>query len=106
MHWYFLIISALIDAVYGIAIYHSKGFTVVKPAALAVLSAILTSYFLALAMKSIPAGVSFMVWSGVASLGVVLYGIIVLQESACIARLSMMLLIIIGVGGLKLMEST
>ncbi|MCX8495434.1 MAG: SMR family transporter [Akkermansiaceae bacterium] len=106
MHWYFLIVSALIDTVYGIAIYHSKGFTQVRPAALAVLSAILTSYFLALAMRAIPAGVSFMVWSGVASLGVALYGIIILQESVSIARLSMMLLIIIGVGGLKLMEPT
>lgn len=103
MYWYCLLFSAAIDVIYGVSIYHSKGFTLIKPSALAVCAAVATSYFLALAMKGIPAGVSFMVWSGLASLGVAIYGVFALGEAANLPRLAMMALILVGVGGLKLM---
>ncbi len=104
MSWYYLLLAAVVEAVYGIAVFHSKGFTLAKPTALAICAAATTTYLLALAMRGIPAGVSFLVWSGIASLGVVTYGVIALDEPLGLARLAMMALIIIGVGGLKLLS--
>lgn len=104
MYWYYLIASAALDAIFGITLYQSKGLTLLKPSALAICAAISTSYLLALAMKGIPAGISFVVWSGLASLGVTIYGIFALGEAANLPRLAMMALILVGVGGLKLMS--
>ena len=72
------------------------------PSALAVLSAMATTWLLALAMKELPMGLSFVVWSGVGALIIVLYGIIALGEPVNIARVCMMVMIMSGVIGLKL----
>ncbi len=106
MSWYYLLAAAAIDAVYGVAIHYSKGFSVVWPTLTALTAAACTSYLLALSMKGIPAGVAFVVWSGLGSLGVVIYGICALGEPLNFARAAMMLLILIGVGGLKLHSPT
>jgi len=103
--WVYLLLAAVAEAMYGIGLYHSRGFTVLWPSVLAVIAGLLTTWWLAMAMKGLPIGLSFVVWSGLAALGTALYGIIALHESRDLIRISMMGLILVGVVGLKFTSS-
>ncbi|TLD69974.1 QacE family quaternary ammonium compound efflux SMR transporter [Phragmitibacter flavus] len=99
--WIYLLSAAVFEAMYGIGLYYSKGFTVLWASVFAVISGIATTILLGLAMKGLPVGVSFVVWSGLAAVGTAIYGMTVLGESHGAIRISMMLLILAGVVGLK-----
>ncbi len=101
MHWIHLLIAAFAEALYGIFLFHSRGFTLLWPSIGAITAGILTTVFLAISMKTLPVGLAFVVWSGLAALGTVLYGIAMLGESRDPMRLALMGMILIGILGLK-----
>jgi quaternary ammonium compound-resistance protein SugE len=101
MHWIHLLIAAIAEALYGICLFHSRGFTLLWPSVGAVAAGVLTTFFLGLSMKTLPVGLAFVVWSGLAALGTVLYGIAMLGESRDPLRLFLMGMILIGIVGLK-----
>ncbi len=100
--WLCLILAAIAEALFGIGLFHSRGFTVFWPATLAVVAGIGTSILLGISMRTLPIGLSFVVWSGLASLATAGYGIICLNEPRDLTRLFLMGLIIAGVAGLKM----
>jgi quaternary ammonium compound-resistance protein SugE len=102
MSWLYLLLAAVAEALYGIGLYHSRGFTKLWPSTLGIVAGIATTWLLALAMKGMSIGVAFVVWSGLAAIGTAIYGIAALGESRDLARLAMMGLILAGVVGLKL----
>ena len=101
MGWFVLLLSAIADVFYGIGLYHSRGFTVLGPSLLAGSMAVTTTVLLSYSMKTIPAGTAFAAWSGIATIGIALYGLHQLGESRDLFRLSMIGLILAGVIGLK-----
>lgn len=101
MNWVTLLLAALAETAYGVAVYHSRGFTQPWPTLWAVVSGVATTILLGLAMKSLPIGVSFVVWSGLAAIGTAIYGIAVLGEPRDATRVGMMLMILAGIVGLK-----
>jgi len=103
--WMYLLLAAVAEALYGIGLYHSRGFTTLWPSVLAIVAGLLTTWWLALAMKGLPIGVAFVVWSGLAAIGTALYGMMALKESHDLVRVSMMGLILLGVVGLKFTSS-
>jgi quaternary ammonium compound-resistance protein SugE len=103
--WISLTLAAIAEAAYGIALYHSRGFTVAVPSTLSVVAGIATTILLGISMKSLPIGVAFVVWSGLAALGTAGYGMIVLGESKDLLRLALMAMILGGVAGLKFTSS-
>ncbi|MEI8340823.1 MAG: multidrug efflux SMR transporter [Verrucomicrobiota bacterium] len=103
--WIYLIVSAVCEVFFGIGVYHSRGFTLPWPSALAVGAGIITTLFLSLGMKHLPIGLSFVVWSGLAAVGTAAYGILFLGESRDLVRLGLMALIVAGSFGLKLTSS-
>ena len=102
MSWVYLLLAAVAEALYGIGLFHSRGFTVLWPSVLGIVAGIATTWLLALAMKGMSIGVAFVVWSGLAAIGTATYGIIMLGEARDAARLGMMGLILAGVVGLKM----
>jgi len=102
MSWVYLLSAAIAEALYGIGLYHSRGFTALWPSVLGITAGIGTTWLLALAMKGMSIGVAFVVWSGLAAIGTAAYGILVLGEARSALRLGMMALILAGVVGLKL----
>jgi quaternary ammonium compound-resistance protein SugE len=102
MSWVYLLSAAIAEALYGIGLYHSRGFTVLWPSVLGIVAGIATTWLLALAMKGMSIGLAFVVWSGLAAVGTAAYGIAALGEPRDLVRLGMMALILIGVIGLKL----
>lgn len=105
MSWIYLLLAAVAEALYGIGLYHSRGFTALWPSVLGIVAGIATTWLLALAMKGLSIGVAFVIWSGLAAIGTAAYGIIALGESRDLLRLGMMGLILAGIVGLKLTSS-
>ena len=100
--WVLLILAAAAESAYGIAVYHSRGFTLLWPSLGAVVAGITTSILLGWSMKDLPVGLAFAAWSGLAALGTVAYGILALGESASLVRLALIGLVLAGIVGLKL----
>ena len=103
--WIYLILAAIAEALFGIGLFHSRGFSVFWPSLLAVAGGLATAILLGIAMKQLPIGLAFVVWSGLAALGTAAYGMIALGEPRDTVRILCMVLILGGVGGLKYTSS-
>lgn len=104
MYWALLILAAIAEALFGIATFYARGFTQLWPSVGAVIAGTSTAILLGFAMKGLPLGVAFAVWSGLAAVGTVVFGIIYLGESRSPLQLGLIAMILIGVAGLKLIS--
>ena len=102
MSWIILIAAGLFEVVWAAALKMSNGFTNIKADILFVVGMALSVGLLSLAMKAIPMGTAYAVWTGIGAVGGVVAGLIFFGESASILRLVSIALIIIGIVGLKL----
>lgn len=103
MHWILLFIAGLFEISWAIGLKFSHGFTQLIPSILTVICMVLSFYFLALALKSLPLGTAYAVWTGIGTIGTVLFGIILFKEPATAMRLVCIALIVSGITGLKLL---
>jgi quaternary ammonium compound-resistance protein SugE len=104
MAWFYLFVAGLFECGWAIALKYSDGFTRLWPSLISLVVAGLSFWLLGLAMRTIPAGTAYAVWTGIGIIGVGLYGIVFWQESAGTFRLLFLLMILGGVIGLKLVE--
>jgi quaternary ammonium compound-resistance protein SugE len=104
MAWAILVGAGLLEIVWAIALKQTDGFTRFWPSAIGVTAAIVSFVLLATALKTLPVGTAYAVWVGVGALGVALAGIVALGESASPLRLAFLVLILIGIVGLKVVE--
>ncbi|MBO4553744.1 quaternary ammonium compound efflux SMR transporter SugE [bacterium] len=102
MSWIVLVAAGLFEVVWATALKMSNGFTNIKADILFVVGMALSVGLLSLAMKAIPMGTAYAVWTGIGAVGGVVAGLIFFGESASILRLVSIALIIIGIVGLKL----
>ena len=102
--WIVLLVSGLFETVWAAALAASDGFRRVGPTALFAVSCAISMAGLAYALRSIPVGTGYAVWTGVGATGAALYGIVVLGEPATLARIVCLLLIVSGIVGLKLVH--
>ena len=99
-----LIIAGISEVVWATALKMSNGFTNVKADIVFVIGTAMSVWLLSVAMKSIPMGTAYAVWTGIGAIGGVIVGIIMFGEAATLLRLASVVLIIIGIAGLKLSE--
>jgi len=102
MAWVILVAAGLLEVGWAIGLKYTEGFTRLWPTAGTVLAMILSMWLLGLATKSLPVGTAYTVWVGIGAVGTVVLGIAFLGESANVARLVSVALIVLGVVGLKL----
>ena len=105
MEWLHLFIAGLFEISWAIGLKYSHGFTQIIPSIITVICMILSFYFLALALKHLPLGTAYAVWTGIGTLGTVILGIILFKEPATAMRLLCILLIMSGITGLKLLTN-
>lgn len=99
--WAVLVVSGLLETVWAIGVARTDGFTRLGPS-LAVLAAMAASvYGLSLATRVLPVGTAYAVWTGIGTVGAVIYGILVLGEPRTAARLACLGLIVAGILGLR-----
>ncbi|OCQ52463.1 Quaternary ammonium compound-resistance protein SugE [Photorhabdus australis subsp. thailandensis] len=102
MSWFILVIAGLFEVVWAVGLKYTHGFTRLVPSLITVSAIALSMGLLAYAMKGLPVGTAYGVWTGIGAVGTAIFGIIVLGESASIARVLSIVLIVAGIIGLKL----
>lgn len=101
MAWFILIIAGMFETVWAIALKYSEGFTRLWPSLLTAGAMALSVYLLAVALKSLPLGTAYTVWTGIGAVGTVIYGIIVFSESKDFLKILFVLMIVGGIIGLR-----
>jgi quaternary ammonium compound-resistance protein SugE len=102
MAWIWLTLAGLLEIVWAIGLKYTAGFTRLVPSAITVAAMAASVYFLALAVRTIPIGTGYAVWTGIGAVGVAVLGIILFNEPKDLIRVGSILLIVAGIAGLKL----
>lgn len=102
--WILLLIAGLLEVVWAIGLKYTEGFSRFTPSVITIAAMILSVWLLALALKGIPVGTGYAVWTGIGAVGTAILGIVLFNETATIARLLCIGLIVAGIFGLKLVS--
>jgi quaternary ammonium compound-resistance protein SugE len=102
MAWMILFLAGLFEIGWAVCLKYSKGFTLLWPTVGFGVSMLVSLFLLGVALKTLPLGTAYTVWTGVGAVGTVLLGIAFLGESTDLPRLACIGLIVVGIVGLKL----
>lgn len=102
MNWLILVLAGLFEIVWAIGLKYTDGFTKLWATVGTVTAMVISVALLGFAMKSLPIGTAYAVWVGVGAVGTAILGIVLFDEAANWGRIISLLLIIIGIVGLKL----
>jgi len=101
MAWFLLFLAGLFEIGWAVGLKYTDGFTRPMPTVLTVISMVISVVLLGLAVKTLPMGTAYAVWTGIGTVGTVLLGIWLLGDPATIVRLACIGLIVAGIAGLK-----
>ena len=104
MAWTWLVIAGLLEIVWATGLKYTDGFTRLWPSVITGAAMLASIYFLALAVRTIPIGTGYAVWTGIGAVGVAILGIILFNEPRDLLRIGSILLIVAGIVGLKLVS--
>ncbi|SCW57080.1 MULTISPECIES: quaternary ammonium compound efflux SMR transporter SugE [unclassified Pseudomonas] len=102
MSWIILFFAGLFEVGWAVGLKYTDGFSRPLPTALTIAAMAISLGLLGLAMKELPLGTAYAIWTGVGAVGTVIAGIILFGESMALVRLASVALIIVGLVGLKI----
>ncbi len=102
MQWVLLVIAGLLEMGWAVGLKYTQGFTKLIPSVFTVMGMMASFCFLSLALRSLPLGTAYAVWTGIGTVGIVILGIILFKEPVDLLRLLFIGLIVIGIIGLKM----
>jgi quaternary ammonium compound-resistance protein SugE len=102
MAWLLLLVAGLLEVGWAIGLKYTEGFTRLLPSLLTVASMVASLALLGLALRHLPLGTAYAVWTGIGTVGTALLGIVLFGEAATALRLGCIGLILAGIVGLKL----
>jgi quaternary ammonium compound-resistance protein SugE len=102
MAWLLLLVAGLCEVAWAIGLKYTEGYTRLWPTVGTVGAMVVSVLLLGIAMKSLPVGTAYAVWVGVGAVGTAILGIVLFGESASLARIASLGLIVAGIVGLKL----
>ncbi|HLM58992.1 MAG TPA: quaternary ammonium compound efflux SMR transporter SugE [Pyrinomonadaceae bacterium] len=102
MAWTYLVIAGLLEVAWAVGLKYTEGFTRLWPTVFTVAALAGSMALLALALRELPLGTAYAVWTGIGAVGTAVLGILLFGESAAAARLVCIGLIVAGIVGLKL----
>lgn len=105
MAWFYLFLAGLCEIAWAIGLKYSDGFKRVWPSVWTVIIMLLSFILLAQAMRHLPVGTAYAVWTGIGAVGTTILGIILFHEPHNAIRLACIALIVLGIVGLKLFSS-
>ena len=106
MPWILLFIAGLLEVGWAIGLKYTEGFTRLWPSVGTLAAMTISVMLLGLAMRTLPVGTAYAVWTGIGAVGTVILGIVLFAEPATAARLGCVGLIVAGIIGLKLTSAT
>ncbi len=101
MGWSYLVIAGIFEIAWAIGMKYTHSFSRFWPSVLVILAMLVSVYFLTLAIKTIPVGTAYAVWTGIGIAGTTILGIVLFQEPVDFLRLLFIFLILASVVGLK-----
>ena len=101
MAWVYLLVAAVFEIGWAVGLKYTDGFTRLWPSVLTIAAMVVSMGLLALAVRSIPVGTGYAVWTGIGAVGTAILGIILFREPVTAARIAFLLMILCGVAGLK-----
>jgi len=102
MAWAILFVAGLMEIGWAIGLKYTEGFTRLLPSALTLIAMTVSVVLLGLALKTLPVGTAYAVWTGIGAVGTAILGITLFGDPATLARLFSIGLIVAGIVGLKL----
>lgn len=104
MAWVYLVIAGLFEMGWAIGLKYTDGFTKLVPTSLTVLAMVISVALLGLALRDLPVGTGYAVWTGIGTVGTALLGMYLFGDPATVARLACIGLIVAGIIGLKVLN--
>lgn len=104
MAWVYLLIASVFEVIWAVALKYANGFTKLVPSVICVVGMILSVVFLALAVKKLPIGTAYAIWTGIGAALTAIGGMWLLGEPRDAARVFFILVIVGGVVGLKVVS--
>jgi len=105
MGWIILFFAGLTEVGWAVGLKYTEGFTRLVPSVLTVACMAVSLGLLGLALKTLPIGTAYAVWTGIGTIGTALFGIVLFGESAGALRLACIGMIVAGIVGLKLVSA-
>ncbi len=102
MNWLYLFIAGILEVGWAIGLKYTDGWSKLYPSILTVIGMIASFYFLSLALKSLPIGTAYAVWTGIGTVGAAILGMVLFDEPRDILRILCIFLIVAGIAGLKI----
>jgi quaternary ammonium compound-resistance protein SugE len=102
MAWLLLVVAGVLEIGWAIGLKYTDGFTRLVPTIATVAAMIASMTLLGLAVRMLPVGTAYAVWTGIGTVGTVLLGMVLFAEPADATRLGFIAMIVIGVAGLKI----
>lgn len=102
MSWLILVVAGLLEVVWAVGLKYTEGFTKLVPSAITLVAMVASVFLLGLAMRHLPLGTAYAVWTGIGTVGTAIVGMLMLGEPAGALRLACIGLIVLGIVGLKL----
>ncbi len=103
MNWFLLFVAGVLEIIWAIGMKHSHGFTRIWPSLITIVCMVASFILLSLAMRSIPLGTAYAVWTGIGAAGTVILGMLFFGEPSSVLRILCLVLILSGIIGLKLL---
>ncbi|MBQ2219032.1 MAG: multidrug efflux SMR transporter [Firmicutes bacterium] len=103
MQWIMLLIAGSLEITWAVAMKYSEGFSKLGPSALTAVTYILSAVFLAMALKKLPLGTAYAMWTGMGIIGTTLLGVLLFKEPISFPQVVCILLIAGGIAGLKIL---
>jgi quaternary ammonium compound-resistance protein SugE len=101
MSWFYLFLAGLFEILWAIGLKYTEGFSKLTPSVITIAAMVASVAFLSLALKTIPVGTGYAVWTGIGAVGTAILGIVLFEEPATAARIACIALIVAGIVGLK-----
>lgn len=102
MSWFYLLVAGLLEIGWAVGLKFTHGFTRPLPTAAVAASMIASLYFLSLALKSLPLGTAYAMWTGIGAVGTAVFGMWIFGEPRDAIRFASIALIVAGLVGLKM----
>ena len=103
MAWVWLTAAGLLEVLWAVCLKYTEGFTRPWPSAITLAAMAASVYCLAVAVRTIPIGTGYAVWTGIGAVGVAILGMVLFGESRELVRIGFILLIVAGIAGLKVL---
>ncbi|MBL4561101.1 MAG: quaternary ammonium compound efflux SMR transporter SugE [Labilibaculum sp.] len=101
MAWIYLIIAGLFEAVWAIGLKYAEGFTKLWPSVITIVAMAISLYFLALAIKTLPVGTAYAIWTGIGAFTTAILGVVLFSEPIHFSRIFFLILLLVSIIGLK-----